>query len=175
MNVTKWSWVFRYISIKLYYTYNSEKWNSSENGKTPQKQKYKNSTMNARVFKKINNDTAGSYADVYKCIFKPQIVISHAAIHCRVCMGMCFVIEYRAGSVSWCGHARSPGAARLSRRREDGGRGCGGGSASETTRGVWGDSRGFVPGITNRAMTATTHITNIINADVTLSAYLICR
>lgn len=47
-------------------------------------------------------------------------------------------------SVMW-GHARSPGAARWSRRRDDGGRGWGGGNASDTTNGVCGDSNGFVP------------------------------
>lgn len=43
------------------------------------------------------------------------------------------------------GHALSPGAARLSSRSDDGGRGCGGGRASDTTSGVCGDSSGFVP------------------------------
>lgn len=47
-------------------------------------------------------------------------------------------------NVMW-GHARSPGAARWSRRSDDGGRGCGGGNASDTTKGVCGDSSGFVP------------------------------
>lgn len=50
-------------------------------------------------------------------------------------------------SVDRGGHARSPGAARWSRRSDEGGRGCGGGSASDTTSGVCGDSNGFVPGI----------------------------
>lgn len=45
----------------------------------------------------------------------------------------------------WRGHALSPGAARWSSRSDDGGRGCGGGKASDTTRGVCGDSSGFVP------------------------------
>lgn len=82
--------------------------------------------------------------------YQASMVISHAAITLLCVYGNVFVIECRACSVSWCGHARSPGAARWSRRRDEGGRGCGGGSASDTTNGVLGDSRGFVPEIKQR-------------------------